>query len=128
MVTRPPKDALLLTEWLDRLGLHDWAVELHSDVNPSDMRIQNAIGCTSWEESTKTAVIQIVDPDKITGLTRDFNYEQVLVHELLHLKTSLLSSREEDYESLSDRILHQLIDDLSRAMINLKYRKRKVNK
>ena len=124
MAKKMPKEAALLTEWLDRLGMRDWAVMLQSDVDPSDMSIQNALGCTSWEESTKSAVIQIVNPAKLEGLTREFDYEQILVHEILHLKTSLLSSREEE-DTLSDRVLHQIVDDLARAMIDLKHKKRK---
>ena len=83
------------------------------------MHVEGSVGCTSWHESTKSAYIQIVDPKKIGNLTRSFNFEEVLVHELLHLKTSLLSSMKED-ETLTDRILHTLIDDVARAMVDIK--------
>lgn len=82
------------------------------------MKLPQTLGCTSWEESTKSAVIQTVDPEKIGDLTRPFDFEEVLVHELLHLKMSLLSSR--DDEDLNDRVLHQIIDDLARAMVDAK--------
>ena len=119
MVKKVPKEIALLTEWTDRLGLQDWAIVLQTNCNPSEMSIPEALGCTSWQESTKTAMIQIVNPEKIDGLTRPYNFEEILVHELLHLKTSLMSSREEP-ETIGDRVLHQLIDDLARAMIDIK--------
>ena len=61
----------------------------------------------------------LVNPEKIGNLTRPFDFEEVLVHELLHLKTSLLSSMQEE-ETLTDRILHTLIDDVARAMVDIK--------
>ena len=120
MAKKVPYETQILSEWMKRLGLQDWAIVLHTNVNPSEMKIYGTVGCTSWEESTKSAFIQIVDPSKVGEITRDFDFEEVLVHELLHLKTSLLSSRSEEEEILSDRVLHQLIDDLARAMVDIK--------
>lgn len=119
MVKKVPKEMSLLNEWTERLGLQDWAIVLQTDCSPSEMSLQGALGCTSWQEATKTAVIQIVNPNKVDGLTRPYNFEEILIHELLHLKTSLLSSGEEP-ETTSDRVLHQLVDDLARAMIDIK--------
>ena len=119
MVKKVPKEMSLLTEWTECLGLQDWAIVLQTDCSPSEMSLQGALGCTSWQEATKTAVIQIVNPNKVDGLTRPYNFEEILIHELLHLKTSLLSSGEEP-ETTSDRVLHQLVDDLARAMIDIK--------
>lgn len=117
----------LLKEWMSRLGLMDWSIVLTAGCSPCEMAISGTLGCTSWEESTKSAVIQIVDPDQIGGEpTREFNFEEVLVHELLHLKTCLLSSKEPE-ETISDRILHQLIDDLARAMVDIKKTERAKN-
>ena len=114
-----PPEAALLAEWQRRLGMQDWAIILQTDCDPDEMHVEGSVGCTSWQESTKSAYIQIVDPKKIGNLTRSFDFEEVLVHELLHLKTSLLSSMKED-ETLTDRILHTLIDDVARAMIDIK--------
>ena len=119
MAKKIPFEMALLNEWTERLGLQDWAIVLQTDCSPSEMSLPSALGCTSWQESTKTAIIQIVNPEKVDELTRPYNFEEILVHELLHLKTSLLSSRE-DPETTSDRVLHQLIDDIARAMIDIK--------
>ena len=82
MSKKIPPEMQLLDEWIKRLGLDDWAIVLQTDCHPSDMSIPDAVGCTSWQESTKTAMIQIADPKKIDGLTRPFDFEEVLVHEL----------------------------------------------
>lgn len=119
MTKKIPHEIALLNEWTKRLGLQDWSISLETNCSPSEMKIPDSLGCTSWEESTKTAFIQIVNPGKITGLTREFDFEQVLIHELLHLKTCLLDSREED-ETLNDRVLHQIVDDIARAFIDTK--------
>lgn len=119
MTKKTPHEIALLNEWTKRLGLQDWSISLETNCSPSEMKIPDSIGCTAWEESTKTAFIQIVNPVKITGLTREFDFEQVLIHELLHLKTCLLDSRNEE-ETTEDRILHQIIDDIARAMIDIK--------
>lgn len=116
---KKPYELELLDEWLGRFGMQDWAVILQSDCDPDEMQVEGAVGCTSWQESTKSAFIQIIDPKKVCNLTRPFDFEEVLVHELLHLKTSLLSSMQED-ETLTDRILHTLIDDMARAMVDIK--------
>lgn len=116
---KKPLELELLDEWLVRLGMQDWAIILQTDCDPDEMHVEGSVGCTSWQESTKSAYIQIVDPKKIGNLTRPFDFEEVLVHELLHLKTSLLSSMKED-ETLTDRILHTLIDDVARAMVDIK--------
>ena len=116
---KKPYELELLDEWLVRLGMQDWAIILQTDCDPDEMHVEGSVGCTSWHESTKSAYIQIVDPKKIGNLTRSFDFEEVLVHELLHLKTSLLSSMKED-ETLTDRILHTLIDDMARAMVDIK--------
>lgn len=126
MPKKVPYEVALLNEWTKRLGLDDWAIVLQTECLPGEMSIPDSVGCTSWQESTKTAVIQIVNPEKVKGLTRPFDLEEVLIHELLHLKTSLLSSQEHE-ETLNDRVLHQLIDDLARAMIDIKNTERSKN-
>ena len=70
-------------------------------------------------ETTKTARVEILDPayyrdeDRICA----FDWEKTLVHELLHLKTCLVSSNVPD---LQERYMHQMIDDLARAFVDAK--------
>lgn len=113
-----PKEFKLLNEWTELLGLKDWRITLMTDVEPEDMDIKEADGCTSWEESIKAAIIQIVRPDAYSKRLAPFDLEETLVHELLHLKFCLIQTADEN--SLQDRIAHQLIDDIARALVKLK--------
>lgn len=107
----------LLAEWVHRLGLQDWRIELVDLCRPDDMDIPNAAGCTVWQESIKCATIQIIDPKFYGDRIVPFDYEKTLVHELLHLKTSLIS---DNVDSLQERVMHQIIDDLARAFVDAK--------
>lgn len=107
----------LLREWQNRLGLQDWTIKLNDNCTPDEMTMQNVSGCTDWQESIKTARIDIMDEKYYGVRIRPFDYEATLVHELLHLKTSLLSSQVDD---LQERYAHQLIDDLARAFVDAK--------
>ena len=113
-----PEEFTLLSEWQQRLGLQDWAIILQINCSPKEMEIPDVEGCTLWEESTKSAQIQIVDPSKIEELVRPFDFEEILVHELMHIKTTLLSKKDQD--DITDRILHILIDDTARALVDAK--------
>ena len=107
----------LLEEWKQRLGLSDWRIVLSDKCTPQEMELENVDGCTSWEESIKSATIQILDEKYYGDRIIPFDFEKTLVHELLHLKTSFISNTGND---LQDRIAHQLIDDLARAFVDAK--------
>lgn len=108
----------LLKEWKDRLGLHDWQISLHTDCRPDEMTDPDAVGCSVWQEATKAARIEIIG-EQYYGeyMVVRFDFEKTLVHELLHLKTCLISA---DCDPLQERIAHQLIDDLARAFVDAK--------
>lgn len=121
-----PEELKLLDEWSERLGLKDWYIILESNVKADDMKADDADGFVVFEETTKSARIQIIDPksreeaEGTFGASRPFDFEKTLVHELLHLKLCLLE-RGDDWETkLQLRILHQIIDDLSRALVDAK--------
>lgn len=84
------------------------------------MMLDNAAGCTEWTEAIKTARIEIIDPAYYGKRIVPFDWEKTLVHELLHLKTCLVS---EDVDALQARIMHQMIDDLARAFVDAKRHK-----
>ena len=115
----------LLNEWTTRLGLKDWLVILFDNCNPEDMVLDNSDGCVSYEETTRAAKIQIVDPEKRQSGLRPFNYEETLVHELLHIKLCLLERGENWENKLQLRLLHQYIDDLARALVDAKINENK---
>lgn len=113
------KHKALLAEWQTRLGLTDWRIKLKHKCRPDEMEIENAAGCTSWCESIKSARIEILDPKYYGDRVVPFDWEKTLVHELLHLKLSLISS---EVDALQERVTHQMIDDLARAMVDAKRR------
>lgn len=107
----------LLEEWKERLGLHDWRITLNDNCHPDDMSMKNCVGCTDWTEAKKTARIDMLNPVHYGERIVPFDWECTLVHELLHLKLSLLSN---DESNLQDRYVHQIIDDLARAFVDAK--------
>ena len=107
----------LLAEWKARLGLGDWRIKLLDKCVPEDMTLQGASGCTDWTEAIKTARIEILDPAYYGDRIVPFDWEKTLVHELLHLKLSLVADNVDDLQA---RYMHQLIDDLARAFVDAK--------
>lgn len=107
----------LLDEWVMRLGLQDWTIALKENCHPNDMALDAVAGCTEWTESIRSARIQILDAKFYGDRIKPFDPEKTLVHELLHLKTSLVS---DNVEPLQARVMHQLIDDLARALVDAK--------
>ncbi len=108
---------MMLTEWQNRLGLQDWRIKLEVNCKPGEMELDDCAGCVEWTEATKTAKIQILDPQFYGERIVPFDFEKTLVHELLHLKTSLVSDSAPDMQV---RYMHQIIDDLARALVDAK--------
>lgn len=107
----------LKEEWQERLGLQDWAIQLNYNCKPEDMILENVAGCAEWTESNKTARIDILDKQYYGERIVPYDFEKTLVHELLHLKTSLVSDNVTDLQA---RYMHQMIDDLARAFVDAK--------
>ena len=111
----------LLEEWQERLGLQDWVIALRYNCKESDMQLDNVDGETEWSTSTKDAIIRILDPKEYGDRIENFDFEKVLVHELLHLKFAILDCEKGTYESkVMEVVRHQLIDDLARALVMAK--------
>lgn len=104
---------LLLSEWQRRLNLGDWVIRIEPDCLPDDMGLENVTGETEWVEVNKSAVIRIINPELYGERIIPFDFEKTLVHELLHLKFSLLESDDE----LRNRVIHMLIEDMARALV-----------
>lgn len=107
----------LLREWQNRLGLQDWRIKLVDNCRPENMSLQDVSGDVDWTESTKTARIEILDEQFYGDRIVPYDYEQILVHELMHLKLSLVASQVND---LQERYMHQVIDDMARALVDAK--------
>lgn len=107
----------MLDYWQKLLGLTDWKVALKTDCFSSEMKLQGCAGENEWAESIKTSVIRIIKEEEYGERIAPFDLEKTLVHELLHLKFCLLG---ESGNELQDRYVHQLIDDLARALVAAK--------
>lgn len=107
----------LLKEWQARLGLMDWKITLKDNLMPDEMLMENVDGDTEWSEAIKTAKIEILSEQAYGKRIIPFDYEKTLVHELLHLKTCLIS---DGVDKIQERVAHQLIDDLARAFVDAK--------
>lgn len=106
------EELALLEKWKRKLCLQEWRIRLETNMHPDEMYISHAAGCTEWSESIKTARIEIIDPKFYGNRIVPFDFEKTLIHELLHLKMSFWCQNE---DSVSDRAMHQVIDDLARA-------------
>ena len=105
----------LLKEWKKRLGLEDWTIMLEEDLY--ELTEHGCAGCTEWSEVGKSARIQLIHPSAYGERIVPYDREKTLVHELLHLKLWFL---QETGNELQDRLVHQLIDDMAKALISAK--------
>ena len=119
--TKFPTPQGLLREWKTRLGLQDWTIKLVYNCKHEEMTLDNCSGCTEWTEAIKAARIEILSPTDYGERILPFDFEKTLVHELLHLKLSLVSDNVPDLQA---RYMHQIIDDMARAFVDAKRRKR----
>lgn len=107
----------LLSYWIKTLHLEDWKITFYPEEKQEDLGDTTYNALTTWEESNKTAVIQILNPKEADT---NFDYEETLVHELLHLKFCLLHNDINDFEG---RYIHQIIDDIAKALIKVRREK-----
>ena len=112
-MTATNEELALLEKWKRKLCLQEWRIKLLTNLRPEEMMVSNTAGCTEWSESIKTARIEIINPTCYGDRIVPFDFEKTLVHELLHLKFSFWCQNEDD---VSDRVMHQMIDDLARAL------------
>ena len=111
------KEIKLLDEWKKRLGLFDWRIQLELNCKPNEMALEDCAGCVIFKESIKDATIQMVDPTYCEFLKIPYDFEKVLIHELLHLKLALVCDNTSD---LQERYMHQVIEDFARAFVDAK--------
>lgn len=120
--TKFPTPQGLLREWKTRLGLQDWTIKIVYNCKHEEMTLDNCSGCTEWTEAIKTARIEILSSTDYGARILPFDFEKTLVHELLHLKLSLVSDNVPDLQA---RYMHQIIDDMARAFVDAKRNRRK---
>ena len=112
----------LLKEWKVRLGLTDWSIKLYDNCTKDEMSSSGVMGCVDFVEVNRTARIEIIDPACYGNRVVPYDYERILVHELLHLKMCLLFSVEDGYDdrNVIDRMTHQLLDDIAKSLVDAK--------
>lgn len=106
-----------MKEWQERLGLTDWTIKV-TLCEESEMDMENSVGVCVCEASIKAARIQIKLKKYYGNRILKYCAEQILVHELLHCKLALLN---DSNDAVADRLLHQILEDLSYSMIMAKY-------
>lgn len=109
----------LLEKWIRVLRLQEWEIRFHWRVDPKCMALPESMGCTSDNEVNRQALIEIADEALHERGARDFefDYEQTLVHELMHLKLSLL---DDTNDPAQNRTVHILCDSLARSLVEAK--------
>lgn len=105
----------LLVYWQNRLELNDWKIVLNVNAKPDEFVLKDVDGECEWQEVNRFAVIRILDRKYYGDRFLKFNFERTLVHELLHLKFAIL---DESRNPLQNRIVHNLIGSLSRALVS----------
>ena len=129
----------LLKEWQERLGLQDWQIKFKPNCKAEEVDEGNSIGETLWSTTNKSAIIKIIAEEEYSEeYIIPYDFEKTLVHELLHIKFSLIDKDLNTYEgAVTEQARHQLIDDLARAFVMAKrgktnrselYEKEKQNK
>jgi hypothetical protein len=107
----------LLKEWQSRLDLTDWVIKVKENVSPNDMQSQDSCGDCIGDTVHKTAIINIMDEKDYGKRVIPFDKEKTLVHELLHCKFAMIDDSGND---IVDRYIHQLIEDLAKALVKAK--------
>lgn len=117
----------LLEEWQERLGLMDWCIVLRINVKQDDFEGEEpVVGQTNWQNISKTAVIKVLDEKLYGDRIIKYDFERILLHELLHIKFNILQQDPFNYESrVYDDFQHQLLEDLAQALIMAKRGKTK---
>ena len=105
-----------LERYQELLGLHDWAIALYENCKPDMMSLEHTDGEVEVTESTKVAVIRLIDTNCVSPTLREIDKNQVLWHELLHIKFCLI---DDGANNTHDRVLHQIIDDLAKMLAKL---------
>lgn len=104
---------VLLEKWKKILGLTDWKINLHTGCSLCET--QNCTGLTEWDEVNKAAVVKMIDAEEYGERMLPYCFEETLIHELLHVKFTLLQGNGD----FQDRYVHQIIEEFARILSDL---------
>lgn len=107
----------LLKYWQKELDLMDWHIVLKDNSPTTDFTLQNVAGETDWQTTNKSAIIRIIREEEYGERILPFIKEQVLIHELLHIKFAMLWDNNTD---IQNDLLHQQIESLARTLYKIK--------
>jgi len=107
----------LLIEWQKRLFITEWQIELNPNCNPDDMDLDGLSGQVEYTYENKAARIDILDEKYYGSRVSEFDFEQILLHEMLHLKFCIFT---DSGNLVQDRLIHQYIDEFARALEDAK--------
>jgi hypothetical protein len=109
--------------WEDKLRLSNWDIKYIFDCHRKDFVVGGRTGECATNYMLHSAIIKIADETELFDDEREgFDFEQVLVHELLHLNFDLLygnrAKRDECFDgNLSDEITHYVINTVACALV-----------
>ena len=104
----------LLVKWQKKLGLQDWLIIVDYACKPDDFADKDNCGECEYHEVNKIAKIRIIDPVYYGDRVIPFNFKQIFIHELLHIKFCFIDNSN---NPLQDRLLHSIIEDLAKAFL-----------
>lgn len=105
----------LLVEWQRLLRLQDWDIELNFVHHHNLSR--GGFGEIDWTLEKKIATINMVYLKEVSKAL-EYNPEKTLVHELLHLRFSIVCRTKEG--SIEDGIHEAAVDQVARALVKLR--------
>lgn len=114
--------ALLMSKyWIDNLSLEDWKIDFRFGCSPDEFENPDNLGECLMNKTRKLAIVKLKGEEYLTAEDKlDFDIEQVLVHELLHIKFCFVTENitNSPADSLLYDLHHQLINDLAWSLVN----------
>ena len=87
------------------------------------MQLSHVSGECVWDEVHKAATINIINEKDYGDRILPFDKEKTLVHELLHIKFCMIDNSGNE---LYNKLLHQLIEDVAKALVRAERKEQKV--
>lgn len=107
----------LLKYWKHKLELDDWHIVLEDESPLCNFTLKDVQGETEWDTTHKCAVIRIIRQEEYGKRILPFIKEQVLLHELLHIKFAMIWDNNTE---LQNDLLHQQIESLASILYKTK--------
>lgn len=115
---RPLSTKQMLNKWTKKLKLENWDITVNEKCTDQQFLELDIYGQVQYNEPNQSATIILRDFDKDCT-----EKEKTIIHELLHLKFSLLADiNEKNKNDLKIRITEIIIEDLSKLLYNLEYK------